>query len=229
MKRTLSRTRQARCPRGPRACLTAVHRRRVKRAGYWGVRNFTPKRPPWVSRDPCAGHTRLPGLPGGRADQGPSCPGAQTPRTRTALACRRSTTCPGWKSRRPGERRLPLQQKLEPRDPMKAAVRPVSRGLRNVGSHPFGDRNIGVLRKAATWTGIARGHPHLEVVMPLRPEPSARPQEPEPFIDPGVPQEPIPGTTPLNPQPGGATRPGLPRPRPPSPGRGLRLGAAKGA
>jgi hypothetical protein len=56
--------------------------------------------------------------------QGSSCPGAQTPRsrTRTALSCRRSTACPGWKSRRPGERRLPLQQKLEPRDPMKAPV-----------------------------------------------------------------------------------------------------------
>jgi len=56
---------------------------------------------------------------------------------------------------------------------MKAAVRPVSRrvwtrSLRNVCSHPFGDRNIGVLRKAAPWTGIARGHPHLEVVMPFR-------------------------------------------------------------
>ena len=43
------------------ACPTAVHRRRatptrrVKRARYWGLRNwvcsnFTPKRPPWVSR-----------------------------------------------------------------------------------------------------------------------------------------------------------------------------------
>ena len=53
MKRTLSRTRQARCPPGagrggdpsacrgggPRACPTAVHGRRVKRARYWGVRN----------------------------------------------------------------------------------------------------------------------------------------------------------------------------------------------
>jgi hypothetical protein len=125
MKRTLSRTRQARCPPGagrggglsacrgggPTACPTAVHRRRatptrrVKRARYWGVRNFTPKRQPLVSRDPCAGHTGPPGPPGGRADQGSSCPGAQTPRTRTALSCRRSTACPGWKSRRPGERR----------------------------------------------------------------------------------------------------------------------------
>jgi len=100
------------------ACPTAVHRRRatptrrVKRARYSGVRNwvhsnFTPKRQPLVSRDPCAGHTGPPGLPGGRADQGSSCPGAQTPRTRTrtALSCRRSTACPGWKSRRPGERR----------------------------------------------------------------------------------------------------------------------------
>jgi hypothetical protein len=123
---------------------------------------------------------------------------------------------------------------------MKAAVRPVSRrvwtsSLRNVCSHPFGDRNIGVLRKAATWTGIARGHPHLEVVMPFRPvegdqQPSARPQEPERFIDPGVPQEPvepIQGTAPLNPQPGGATRPEPPRPRPPSPGRGSSAGSGE--
>jgi hypothetical protein len=88
--------------------------------------------------------------------------------------------------------------------------------------------------EAATWTGIARGHQHLEVVMPFRPvegdpQPSARPQEPEPFIDPRVPQEPIEpiqGTAPLNPQPGGATRPGPPRPRPQSPG--LRSSAGSG-
>jgi len=84
-----------------------------------------------------------------------------------------------------------------------------------------------------------RGYQHLEVVMPLRPEPSARPQEPEPFIDPGVPQEPvepIPGTAPLNPQPGGQmARHGQRRSlghrgrgRHP-PGEGLLLGAAKGA
>ena len=54
MKRTLSRTQRARCPPGagrggdlsacrgggPTACPTAVPRRRVKRAGYWGVRNY---------------------------------------------------------------------------------------------------------------------------------------------------------------------------------------------
>jgi len=90
---------------------------------------------------------------------------------------------------------------------------------------PFCDRNMGVLRKAAPWTGIARGPLHPEVGMPRRPEPSARPQEPEPFIEPGVPQEPvepIQGTAPLNPQPGRATRP-----RPPSPGRGSSAGSGK--
>jgi hypothetical protein len=81
MKRTLSRTRRARCPPGagrgrglsacrgggPRAWLgprparrqstrrRATPTRRVKRARYWGLRNwvrsnFTPKRPPRVSR-----------------------------------------------------------------------------------------------------------------------------------------------------------------------------------
>jgi hypothetical protein len=81
--------------------------------------------------------------------------------------------------------------------------------------------------------------------MPLRPEPSARPQEPEQLrrqhlvIDPGVPQEPvepIQGTAPLNPQPGGQmARHGQRRSlgylgdgRHP-PGEGLLLGAAKWA
>jgi hypothetical protein len=130
---------------------------------------------------------------------------------------------PGVEEPANGGRRLPLPQKLEPRDPMKAAVRPVSRGLRNVGSHPWGDRNIGVLPKAAPWTGIARGHQRSGChSVPSR---AIRPQEP--FIDPGVSQEPIPGTAPLNPQPGGATRPGLPRPRPPSPGRGSSVGSGE--
>jgi hypothetical protein len=84
------------------ACPTAVYRRRVKRARYWGVRNYAEAAALGI---PEFGHTGPPGLPGGRADQGSSCPGAQTPRTRTALSCRRSTACPGWKSRRPGERR----------------------------------------------------------------------------------------------------------------------------
>jgi len=112
---------------------------------------------------------------------------------------------------------------------------PQERRLPHILRPDFCDRNICVLQKAATWTGIARGYPHLEVVMPFRPvegdpQPSARPREPEPFIDPGVPQEPvepIQGTTPLNPQPGGATRPGLPRPRPPSPGRGSSAGSGE--
>jgi hypothetical protein len=159
MKRTLSWTRQARCPPGagrggglsackgggPTACPTAVYRRMVKRARCSGVRNFTPKRQPLVSRDPCAGRTGpratrvLPTL--GPRPRGPGrpCPAGGRPPARGERAGPRGFLGDPAND----ERRLPFQQKLEPRDPMKAAVRPVSRGLRNVCSHPFCDRGPG--------------------------------------------------------------------------------------
>jgi hypothetical protein len=125
---------------------------------------------------PCAGHPGPRGPRGGRADPGSSCPGAQTPRTRTALACRRSTAGPGWKSRRPGGRRIP--QKLEPPDPMKAPVapqdrlpadlpRPQERRLPPMGRPEY--------RRLAKGRPLDRDRPRPpEVGMPLRPSRASR-------------------------------------------------------
>jgi hypothetical protein len=244
MKRTLSRTQRARCPPGarrggglsacrgggPRACPTAVHRRRVKRARYSGGAELYAEAA--ALGIPEFGHTGPPGPPGGRADQGSSCPGAQTPRTRTALSCRRSTTCPGWKSQRPGERRTTASAPAEavtPR-PDESPGRPAGppSGRSPAG---YGPAASGTYAPTHFATGISASCE--------RPPPG--PGSPEAtrilrsgchsvVIDPGVPQEPvepIPGTAPLNPQPGGVTGPGPPRPRPPSPGRGSSAGSGE--
>jgi len=121
---------------------------------------------------------------------------------------------------------------------MKAAVRPVSRrvwtsSLRNVCSHPFGDRNIGLLRKAAPWTGIARGHQRSgchsvpsRAIRNRRPAPRSRSRSStRGFRFQARPPESPAGRPDGPPRP--RTKPGPPRPRPPSPGRGSSAGSGK--